>query len=163
MNTPTEIIRIRETDIKPIFEILTNNNLESWSYNDLIAEIQRDDSIALVAIIQFEVIGFCMARLINIKLQSNAIYSENNNITECEIYNIAVKKKYQGQGIGKKMLDEVILIAKMNKSQAVWLEVRDSNFKAKNFYRVNSFEQVYERKNFYSNPPEKAIVMKRNL
>jgi len=83
--------------------------------------------------------------------------------TECEIYNIAVKREFQNRGIGNKLLNKLVLLAKEHNSQSIWLEVRNSNTKAVKFYQKNNFRQIYERKNFYSNPLENAIVMKRNL
>lgn len=82
---------------------------------------------------------------------------------ECEIYNIAVKREFQNRGIGNKLVNKLVLLAKEHNSQSIWLEVRNSNTKAINFYQKNNFRQIYERKNFYSNPSENAIVMKRNL
>jgi ribosomal-protein-alanine N-acetyltransferase len=168
--TPTEIVRMREIDITSVLEILTENKLENWSYNDLFSEIQRDDSILLVVVFQKEIIGFCIARLIRLENITTDLNNKNNIQSECkiyknecEIYNIAVKKKYQKRGIGRQMLNKIVLLATEQQSQSIWLEVRNSNFKAINFYQSNSFRQMYKRKNFYSNPSEDAIVMKRNL
>ncbi len=185
-----EIIKMRVTDINQALEILNENSLEVWSRNDFLSEIQRPDSLVLVGKIRTEVIGFCLARLIRfinnlISVPSNKtannfkaenfidalIYSElerpsnRENIkaeVECEIYNIAVKREFQNRGIGNKLLDKLVLLTKENNCQSIWLEVRHSNTKAINFYQKNNFRQIYERKNFYSNPLENAIVMKRN-
>jgi ribosomal-protein-alanine N-acetyltransferase len=160
---PTEIVRMREADITSVLEILTENKLEFWSYNDLFSEIQRDDSILLIRLFCSEIIGFCIARLIKTSGITIDLYNKNNAQTECEIYNIAVKKKYQERGVGKQLLNKLVLLAKEHQSQSIWLEVRNSNKKAINFYQTNNFKQMYKRKNFYSNPSEDAIVMKRNL
>lgn len=185
-----EIIKMRVTDINQALEILNENSLEVWSHNDFLSEIQRPDSLVLVGKIRAEVIGFCVARLIRlvnklISVPSNKtannfnaenfidalIYSKlerpsnRENIkaeVECEIYNIAVKREFQNRGIGNKLLDKLVLLTKENNCQSIWLEVRHSNTKAINFYQKNNFRQIYERKNFYSNPLENAIVMKRN-
>lgn len=161
---PVQIVRMKENDISCALEILTENNLETWRYNDFFSEIQRSDSIVLAGIMEDEIVGFCIMRLI-IPFESLPpnISDKNNSYTECEIYNIAVKKKFQKRGIGKQLLCELVLFAIEHQSQSIWLEVRNSNNKAINFYRRNNFKQIYERKNFYSNPSEAAIVMKRNL
>ncbi len=186
-----EIVKMRITDINPALEILTENRLEAWSYNDFLSEIQRRDSLVLVGKVKTEVAGFCIMRLItsennlegsiidlyNSKISNkstpenfitNLIYHESliadeSLKVECEIYNIAVKREFQNRGIGKQMLNKLVLLAKGCNSQSIWLEVRNSNRKAINFYQKNNFRQIYERKNFYSNPLENAIVMKRNL
>ncbi len=184
-----EIVKMRITDINQALEILTENRLEVWRYNDFLSEIQRLDSLVLVGRNGTEVVGFCIARLIklynnltefhNRKTTKNSdtenfttdlIYTEpkkpvrdKDSKSECEIYNIAVKREFQNRGIGNKLLDKLVLLAKEYNSQSIWLEVRSSNTKAVNFYQKNNFRQIYERKNFYSNPVENAIVMRRNL
>jgi len=116
----------------------------------------------------------------NSKITSNNLRTENfipdliypeievsdnsqNFEAECEIYNIAVKEEFQNRGIGNKLLNKIVLLAKKHNSQSIWLEVRNSNSRAIRFYQKNDFRQIYERKNFYSNPLENAMVMKRDL
>jgi ribosomal-protein-alanine N-acetyltransferase len=158
-----EIVKMRKKDIKSALAILTENKLEAWSYNDFFSEMHRDDSIVLAAIAGTEIIGFCVVRLIIPNSYTSTNNDKDNNYAECEVYNIAVKKKFQDQGIGKKMLNELVLLAKERHTQSIWLEVRYSNSKAINFYQRNNFRKIYERKNFYSNPSEDAIVLKRDL
>jgi ribosomal protein S18 acetylase RimI-like enzyme len=191
-----EIVKMQITDINPILEILTENRLEVWRYNDFLSATQCSDYFALVAKIKSAIVGFCVARLIrantnasdiniNSNKSSNSVNTENfptaNRVTdsinpeskistgsenlkaECEIYNIAVKREFQNRGIGNRLLNELVLLIKQCNSQSIWLEVRNSNSKAINFYKKNDFGKIYERKNFYSNPVENAIVMKRDL
>ena len=157
------IVKMQSDDISFVLEILVENSLETWNYNDFLSEIQRLDSLALVGKIKNKVIGFCVARLIISNQTLNNSLSEGNFEAECEIYNIGVKKEFQNQGIGRQILGELIFLAKRFHIQSIWLDVRNSNMKAINFYRNNNFRQVYERKNFYSNPLENGIVMKMNL
>ncbi len=55
---------MRLPHIKPVLEILEENRLESWNFNDFSLEIERSDSIALVTHYETIVTGFCIARLI---------------------------------------------------------------------------------------------------
>jgi ribosomal protein S18 acetylase RimI-like enzyme len=167
-----EIVEMRITDINTVLEILSENRLEIWSYNDFLSEIQRDDSrddsLTLVGKMDNEIVGFCITRLIKLDNQlhynsGRALINDKNFETECEIYNIAVKRELQHRGIGSKLLDRIVLLLKKYNSQSIWLEVRISNIEAISFYQKNNFRQMYERKNFYSNPLENAIVMKRDL
>ena len=43
---------------------------------------------------------------------------------------------------------------------AVYLEVRESNSVAIQFYNSMQFKELSRRKNYYANPPDTAIVMK---
>lgn len=95
----------------------------------------------------------------------DSIISQRNRCpqNECEIYNIAVRREFWRRGIGRDLLNQVVRSAKRYSCRSLWLEVRNSNGKAISFYKKNDFSQIYKRKNFYSKPPEDAIVMKRNL
>ena len=42
----------------------------------------------------------------------------------------------------------------------IFLEVRESNQVAINFYKKNKFKEISVRKNYYSEPNENAIIMK---
>ena len=45
----------------------------------------------------------------------------------------------------------------------MYLDVRKSNDAAINFYRGYGFDVLYERRGYYRNPPEDALVMGVNL
>lgn len=94
---------------------------------------------------------------------------DNNPVfdtVEAEIYNIAVSKDCRENGIGANLLQNAfryILDKSEGVSATVWLEVRKSNQTAINFYLGNFFEISCERKNFYSNPSENALVLKTRI
>jgi ribosomal-protein-alanine N-acetyltransferase len=73
-----------------------------------------------------------------------------------EILNFCVDDKYQKQGIGTLLFNEVEKVA----NGIISLEVRVSNLNAINFYLNKGFEKAYIRKNYYSNG-ENAILMVR--
>lgn len=137
-------------DIPKIQEIEREGFLSPWSFDGYKDELLREDSKAVVAEIRGEVIGFILARLIT-------------TANESEILNIAVREQFRREGIGKLLLEAIIEFLKASEIESVWLEVRKSNFTAQNFYRRNGFELCGERKKFYINPSEDALVMKLNL
>ena len=73
-----------------------------------------------------------------------------------EILNFCVDDKYQRQGIGTLLYNEVEKVA----DGIISLEVRVSNLNAINFYLNKGFEKACIRKNYYSNG-ENAILMVR--
>ncbi len=160
-NSFVEIARMQLQDINPVLDLLSETNLEVWKYNDFSEEILRPHSLTMIGKMNEKIVGFCLSRLI-MSIEHNSRSSENLK-TECEIYNIAVKKEYQNQGIGNKLLNHLVILTKEYNNQAIWLEVRSSNRKAIDFYQKNNFKQIYERKNFYKNPSENAIVMKKDI
>lgn len=83
-------------------------------------------------------------------------------LDEATLFNIAVAPEMQGRGIGKSLLLELIKQLKERGITALWLEVRESNFKAQKLYENLGFNQVDIRKNYYPTPEgkrENAIVM----
>jgi len=73
---------------------------------------------------------------------------------EGEILYIAVLPQYRREGIGKALVDSV-------KLSPLFLEVRQSNTPAIDFYNSLGFSEVSVRKNYYHNPTEDAIIMKK--
>lgn len=106
--------------------------------------------------------------LIQNELTRVYVYKEDNKIigyisylfdgAVVEIYNLAVLDKYQGQGIGTKILDYVVNIFK-NDDVSYILEVRVSNYKAINLYKKFNFKEIRVRKNYYVS--EDALVLAR--
>lgn len=82
---------------------------------------------------------------------------------DVEILKLAVDPDYQGRGIGRKLLDEAVQEARARGCQTCFLEVRPSNRRALDFYVKNRFEIIGIRKNYYRNPPEDALLMRRSL
>ena len=69
---------------------------------------------------------------------------------EYHLNNIAVKKEFQGNGIGKKLLLEVINFTKSQNGTLVFLEVMHNNEPAIRLYEGNGFTAVGKRKDYYT-------------
>ena len=80
---------------------------------------------------------------------------------EVSVNNIAVLDAHRRKGIAKALLQQ--MLAELSQAQSVTLEVRKSNSAAIALYKAFGFEQVGERKNFYSQPTENAILMTKTL
>ena len=75
---------------------------------------------------------------------------------ELEITQLAVKKAYQGQGLANQLMGFLA-----DRPERIFLEVRASNQVAKALYEKHGFLPVGQRKNYYQNPVEDAILMAR--
>lgn len=80
-------------------------------------------------------------------------------IDEGYILNVAVHPDYQGKGIGKALVKTVDDFAIKNNLAFVTLEVRLSNEKAISLYQSFGFTKVGERRDYYSNPKENALLL----
>ncbi|WP_297596317.1 GNAT family N-acetyltransferase [uncultured Cetobacterium sp.] len=71
-----------------------------------------------------------------------------------EIMKIAVKEEYRNSGVAEKLVQFYLELEEKN----LFLEVREGNIVAQNFYKKLKFKVVGKRKNYYSNG-ESAILM----
>jgi [ribosomal protein S18]-alanine N-acetyltransferase len=81
-----------------------------------------------------EAVGFALSRIV---------------LDEAELLLLAVKQKYQGQGVGKRLLDSFIEAAKGRGAHKLHLEVRQGN-PAINLYKHAGFSEIGRRKSYYS-------------
>jgi ribosomal-protein-alanine N-acetyltransferase len=82
---------------------------------------------------------------------------------EGEIANVAVAPEAWGTGIGRALLDAALDEADRRRATAVYLQVRDSNERARRLYRSRGFEEVGRRRGYYRRPDEDAILLRRAL
>ena len=80
-------------------------------------------------------------------------------LDEGQITNIALLKKYRGQGYGELLLRVLMEEAWKRDCKDIFLEVRFSNMPALALYRKLGYEVVSVRKKYYSEPVEDAYVM----
>ena len=112
------------------------NSAFSRTYLDTL--IKGDNSFIYIYLIDDKVFGYLMI------LDSIDVY---------EILAIATVEEYRNKGIAQELLDKI-------KTKDIFLEVRESNQTAINFYKKNKFKEISIRKNYYSKPTENAIIMK---
>ena len=125
--------------IEQIFNLekeIFKNSAFNRTYLDSL--IKADNSFIYTYIIDDKVCGYLMV------LDSIDVY---------EILAIATIEEYRNKGIAQELLDKI-------KTKDIFLEVRESNKVAINFYKKNNFKEISIRKNYYSEPTENAIIMK---
>jgi ribosomal-protein-alanine N-acetyltransferase len=77
---------------------------------------------------------------------------------EWELENIVVASAARRQGLGRRLLDALLFHAKEWGSEAVLLEVRESNTAARHLYQKAGFQPAGLRKSYYANPEEDALL-----
>lgn len=77
---------------------------------------------------------------------------------EYEVHTIGVDPIYQGHGIGRRLLDELLTFAR---DGVVYLEVRTDNEPAIALYRSVGFAQIGVRKRYYRVSGADAYTMRR--
>ena len=82
---------------------------------------------------------------------------------EGELANLAVAPESRRRGIGSALLDAVTTDALGRGTSQLYLEVRESNVAARDMYVAAGFEQVGRRKQYYRQPVEDALILRRTL
>ena len=78
---------------------------------------------------------------------------------EGHITNVPVDPDYQGQGLGRRLMNELTSRVKALGVDSMTLEVRPSNTVAINLYTSLGFRSVGQRPKYYTNPVEAAEIM----
>lgn len=82
-------------------------------------------------------------------------------LDEIDIVTFCVEPRCRKEGIGRKLLSEVIKFAEENKCK-IFLEVAEKNLVARKLYISFGFEKISDRKNYYKfkDSVQNAVVMK---
>ena len=82
---------------------------------------------------------------------------------EWELENIVVAPTARREGLGSRLLQHLLSIARESNSDSVFLEVRESNTAARTLYEQAGFAQTGRRKSYYTNPQEDAVLYRKSL
>lgn len=115
-----------------------------WSIKSLENELANENSHFYVAYENGVIAGYIGMNIV---------------IDEGYIYNVAVSEKFRKKGIGSSLVNHLVTYGKKNNLCFLTLEVRASNLNAQSLYSKFGFIKVGERKNYYSEPAENAILM----
>lgn len=105
---------------------------EKFSIKKLTTELNDENATFYFATIDTNIIGY-------LKLNSGKSQTEIKDDKGLEIERIYVTKEYQGKKVGQILCNKALEIAKLKKSDYVWLGVWEENIKAINFYKKNGF------------------------
>ena len=114
-----------------------------WTERILRKELESETSTYIVIKEKSEILGF-----------AGIWFSP----VDCQITNIVVKKSHRKQGIGSKLLEKLIEIAKETEFDILGLEVNENNVAAIKLYEKYGFEAVGIRKKYY-NFTDNAVLM----
>ena len=117
-----------------------------WSENSVASELDNPLSLWLVALNGDTVVGY---------VGSQAV------LDEADMMNIAVLPEYRRLGIAERLVTALCDRLTDNGVRSLTLEVRASNDPAKALYGKLGFVQAGRRPNYYSNPKEDALILRK--
>lgn len=121
---------------------------QPWSAASIATYMEKGNTIFLVAKHEEKIAGYAAVMCV---------------LDEGNLVSIAVDKEYRKMGIASQLLDIAYEEAVARGVTSINLEVRQSNTPAIKLYEKENFEQIGERKNFYSKPTEDAILFLKKL
>ena len=150
--TDIAIERMTEHDLLEVVEIEEQSGLSRWGWAAYYAELQGGNrELMLVArplgvrsLDQYKIAGYIVAR---------------ETAGELHVNNIAVRDQYRQRGYGSLLLGSVLDEARRKHATTAFLEVRSGNSAAQSLYQKCGFKAIARRVNYYSDPPEDAVVM----
>ena len=142
------IVSMGEQHVSAVAELEKLCFSDPWSEKSVRDELSNPLSLWLVALAGEKVVGY-------IGSQTAA--------DESDMMNLAVLPEFRRDKIGSRLVDELISLLKQQGSQALFLEVRESNHSAIGLYEKMGFAVVGVRPNYYFHPKENAIIMRKEL
>ncbi len=129
---------------------------ESLSEESLLAELSLPASSFYFALADGKRVGY-------IKLNFGNAQKEALGSDAVELERIYVVKESQGMGIGQRLLDSVIEIARQHSCKKLWLGVWERNDGAIRFYERNGFEKFGTHPFMLGSDKQTDILMMRAL
>ena len=117
-----------------------------WSEKSIASELENDLALWLVALEDAKVVGYVGSQTV---------------CGETDMMNVAVHPDWRRKGIAELLIERLIAELKKMESTCLSLEVRSSNVPAVALYEKLGFHQVGRRPNYYRNPKEDALIMRK--
>ena len=119
---------------------------DPWSENSVASELKNPLSLWLVALDDATVAGYVGSQSVQ---------------GEADMMNIAVHPDYRRKGIARQLVTELVAALAKKGVHRLALEVRASNAPAIALYEQLGFIQVGLRPNYYRNPKEDALILRK--
>ena len=121
---------------------------DPWSEKSVASELTNPLSLWLVAVEGDKVAGY---------VGSQSVMGES------DMMNVAVHPDFRRQGVAEKLVLELVAALAKKDNHCLTLEVRASNAPAISLYEKLGFAQIGLRKNYYRNPKEDALILRKEF
>ncbi len=135
-------------DLEQVAEIERQNFSVPWTENGFFSFLLRSDTLFLVAKEEDQILGYMGIMMV---------------LDEGEITNVSVAQTARRRGVGRLLVQTMLDKMRRAGLTMIHLEVRKSNTPAIRLYEQFAFVQDGERKNYYEEPTEDAVLMSCRL
>jgi ribosomal-protein-alanine N-acetyltransferase len=143
-----EISRMTEEHVPQVAALEAICFRDPWSEASVRSELTNPLSLWLVATENDMVAGYVGSQTV---------------LDESDMMNVAVHPDHRRRGIAESLVTALCDSLKQKGSSSLTLEVRSSNLGAIALYEKLGFTQVGLRKNYYRNPKEDALILRKIL
>ena len=119
---------------------------DPWSEKSVASELDNKLAFWLVAVEEARVAGYIGSQTV---------------MDETDMMNVAVHPDFRRQGIAEALVNTLVENLKKMGSRCLTLEVRASNVPAIALYEKLGFAEIGRRKNYYRNPREDALILRK--
>ena len=141
-----DYILMNESHVEAIAELERVCFHDPWSVNSIRSELNNPLSLWLVAVDKDRVAGYVGSQSV---------------LGWADMMNIAVDPDYRCQGVAENLVNHLVARLRENAISCLTLEVRVSNDPANALYRKLGFVEVGRRPNYYRNPKEDALILRK--
>ena len=121
---------------------------DPWSERSVASELENKLSLWLVAVEDDAVVGYIGSQTV---------------LDESDMMNVAVHPDHRRRGVAERLVTALAAALKEKGSVSLALEVRASNEPAKALYEKLGFMLAGRRPNYYRNPKEDALILRKML
>lgn len=161
----SELIALRTIGMQTFLESFSSKNKASdmafylkdkFSIEQLSTELKNPKSQFFFLKDGTRIIGY-------LKVNTGEAQTEKSLNNALEIERIYLQSNYQRKGLGKRLFEKAIDIAKQEKIETVWLGVWEENLKAIKFYKKNGFIEFDRHTFLLGEDVQLDIMMKFDL
>lgn len=135
-----------EDDVTAVAALESDNFSRPWSYDAFLKTLSDENYIVIIAKETDALLGYCVLLCTG---------------EEADITNVCTLPSARGKGVATEMLTVLMEAGKSRGVTEFFLEVRESNVPARALYTKLGFEEIGLRKNYYEEPKEHAVLMKK--
>ncbi len=146
METTWTIRQMTEEDVAAVAALEAENFSRPWSYDAFSKTLSDENYIVIIAKDTDALLGYCVLLCTG---------------EEADITNVCTASAARGKGVATGMLTALMEAGKSRGVAEFFLEVREGNVPARALYTKLGFEEIGLRKNYYEEPREHAVLMKK--
>lgn len=141
---PVEILPFTESDLEWALDLARTCFRAPWSRGMFLEELRHEKSLAFKALLGGHAAGFLFVR---------DVYDR------CELLSLAVEPSLRRSGVGRRLLNTAVRLARERLLPCITLEVSHRNTGAVSFYQALGFVVVGRRPNYYPEEQADALLM----